>query len=163
MSNYGAGVATPEFIVALRSKIGHEPLWLPGVTAVVFGGERVLLVRRADTGAWTPVTGIIDPGEEPAAAARREVAEEACVDVEVQSLAWVHTLPPMEYSNGDRAQYLDLVFRCSYRSGTPAPGDGENTETGWFGLDQLPPMTESMRERIAAARSDPTRTRFDTD
>ena len=33
-----------------------------------------LTVRRADDGAWTPVTGIIDPGEEPAIAAVREYA-----------------------------------------------------------------------------------------
>ena len=61
---------TPEFILSLREKIGHDPLWMPGVTAVVFNeGGQVLLCRRSDNGAWTPITGIVDPGEEPAVTA----------------------------------------------------------------------------------------------
>ncbi|NCD18142.1 MAG: NUDIX domain-containing protein, partial [Actinobacteria bacterium] len=72
-------MATPEFILRLREKIGTEPLWLTGAGAVVVRGDQVLLVKRADNGAWTPVTGIIDPGEEPAHAARRELLEEAGV------------------------------------------------------------------------------------
>ena len=72
-------VATPDFVLALREKIGHDPLWLTGVTAVVLRDRQVLLVRRSDNGEWTPVTGIVDPGEQPAAAAVREVLEEANV------------------------------------------------------------------------------------
>ena len=56
---------TPDFVLALREKVGTALLWLPAVTAVVLRGQEVLLVRRADTGAWTPVTGIVDPGEQP--------------------------------------------------------------------------------------------------
>ena len=66
----------PDFVLALREKIGHDPLWLPGVTAVVRRGDQVLLVERADNGRWTPITGIPDPGEEPADAANRELQEE---------------------------------------------------------------------------------------
>ncbi len=102
---------TPDFVLALREKIGTAPLWLSGVTAVVLRGTEILLVRRADNNEWTPVTGIIDPGEEPAVAARREVLEEAAVDAVAQRLTWVHVLAPTEYDNGDRTQYLDLVFR----------------------------------------------------
>ena len=56
-------MATPDFVLALREKIGTAPLWLSGVTAVVVRDDDVLLVRRADNGAWTPVTGIIDPAK----------------------------------------------------------------------------------------------------
>jgi 8-oxo-dGTP pyrophosphatase MutT (NUDIX family) len=114
-------------------------------------GTEVLLVRRADTGAWTPVTGIVDPGEEPAAAGAREILEEADVVAVPERLVWVHTLPPMTYDNGDQAQYLDLVFRFRYVSGTPAPADGENTDAGWFALDALPPVSAPMLERIQRA------------
>ena len=61
----------PDFVVDIRRKIGHDPLWLPAVTAVVRRGDEVLLVERSDNGRWTPVTGIVDPGEEPAVAAAR--------------------------------------------------------------------------------------------
>ncbi|WP_456789229.1 NUDIX hydrolase [Cellulomonas sp. P5_C5] len=141
----------PEFILTLRAAVGHGDLWLMGVTAVVVREDEVLLVKRADDGSWTPVTGIIDPGEEPAVAGAREVLEEASVVAVAERLTWVHVLPPMVYDNGDRAQYLDHTFRFRYVSGEPFPADGENTEAGWFGLDALPPMSDEMHARIASA------------
>ena len=65
-------MATPDFILGLRESIGHAPLWLSGVTAVVVRDAEVLLVRRVDTGHWSSVAGVIDPGEEPAEAAARK-------------------------------------------------------------------------------------------
>ena len=155
---------TPDFVLSLRSKIGTDPLWLTGVTAVVTRGDgadrELLVVRRADTAAFTPVTGIVDPGEEPAVAAEREVLEEADVVAVAERLAWVQVLPEMTYTNGDRAQYLDLVFACRYVSGDPFPADGENTEAFWAPLDALPEMRPNMRARIDAALSDDPATRF---
>jgi ADP-ribose pyrophosphatase YjhB (NUDIX family) len=151
LASYDRGMPIPEYVLALRSAIGHDLLWLPGVTAVVLRGDEVLLVRRADNGAWTPVTGIIDPGEQPAEAGAREVLEEADVVAVPERLAWVQALPPMVYDNGDRAQYLDHTFRFRYVSGEPFPADGENTEAAWFPLDALPPMSAEMRARIAHA------------
>jgi 8-oxo-dGTP pyrophosphatase MutT (NUDIX family) len=158
-------MATPDFVLALREKIGHELLWLCGVTAVVTRGSgpdlELLVVRRADTGAYTPVTGIIDPGEQPAVAAEREVLEEAGVVAVAERLAWVQTIPPITYANGDRAQYLDIVFRCRWESGEPWPADGENTEAFWTPVASLPPMSENMRQRVAAALADEAAARFE--
>ena len=157
-------MATPDFVLALRERIGTDPLWLSGVTAVVLRGEgderEVLLVRRADSGAWTPVTGIIDPGEDPADAAVRETLEEAAVHAVAERLALVHALPPTTYTNGDRSQYLDLVLRLRYVSGEPFPADGENTDARWFRLDELPELSASMRARLDAAVSDEAAARF---
>jgi 8-oxo-dGTP pyrophosphatase MutT (NUDIX family) len=158
-------VPTPDFVLDLREKIGHDLLWLSGVSAVVLrpgpdGTEEVLLVRRADNGAWTPVTGIIDPGEEPAVAGAREVLEETEVVAVAERLAWVHSLPPMTYANGDRSQYLDLTFRFRWVSGEPGPGDGENSEARWFGVDALPEMSAEMHARIAHALAGEEATRF---
>ena len=154
-------MATPDFVLALRDRIGHMPLWLSGVTAVVLRDDEVLLVKRSDNGAWTPVTGIIDPGEQPAVAARREVLEEAAVEVEVQRLASVNVTAPMVYPNGDEAQYLDLTFLCRWVSGEPFPEDGENTEAAWFSRDALPPMAEVISDRIASALDAGPGTRFE--
>ena len=145
----------PPFVLALRERVGHDLLWLPGVTAVVLREDgprpQLLLVRRSDTGEWTPVTGIVDPGEDPAAAAVREVLEEADVVATVQRLAQVGVVGPVVYDNGDRSQYVDLTFRCRWVSGDPFPADGENTDARWFDLDALPPMSGSMSARVAAA------------
>lgn len=152
---------TPDFVLELRKKIGHAPLWLTGVTAVVFRGEEVLLVKGSATDEWTAVTGIIDPGEQPADAAAREVLEEAGVHAAVERLAWVHTLDPMTYANGDQAQYLDLTFRCRWLDGEPHPADGENSAAAWFPVAVLPPMPDDHAERVRLAFQPGGATRFD--
>ena len=141
----------PDFILALRRKLGHDLLWLPAVTAVVLDAGQVLLVRRADNGRWAPVTGILDPGEQPAVCAVREVLEETQVVARVQRMVSVQAHEPVTHANGDRSQYLDLTFRCAYVSGAAAVGDDESLEVGWFPLDALPPMAPRWRAVIEAA------------
>ncbi|MGJ9414267.1 NUDIX domain-containing protein [Aeromicrobium sp. CF4.19] len=153
-------MATPEFILSLREKIGTEMLWLCGTTAVVTRADDVLLVRRVDTGAWAPVCGIVDPGEEPADAAVRETKEEADVDAEPVRLALVHVTAPITYANGDRTQYVDLVFHLEWVAGDPHPADGENTEARWFPRHGLPAMDADMTARVAAALAEESTARF---
>jgi len=144
-------MATPEFVLDLRAKIGTAPLPLVGVTAIVFRDEKVLLGKRADTGAWQPVSGIVDPGEEPADAAVRECLEEAGVVVRVDRLALVHQIPRVQYANGDQVDYLDLVFRCTWVSGDPHPADGELTEVGFYDLGQMTEVTPDQVKKVALA------------
>jgi ADP-ribose pyrophosphatase YjhB (NUDIX family) len=154
-------VPIPTFVAELRAQVGTALLWLPGVTAVTFDADdRVLLVRRSDNGRWALVSGIVEPGEEPARALAREVAEETGVGVDVVALAYADVTPPVTYPNGDRAQYLDLTFLCRHVHGTAVVGDEESTDVGWFPLDCLPePMTATSHDRLAQAlayRADPT-------
>lgn len=142
---------TPDFVLELRRHVGTHPLPLVGVTAVILRGDRILLGRRSDNGALTPITGIVDPGEEPAVAAAREALEEAGVVITVDRLAWVHQIDRVTYDNGDQSDYLDLTFRCAWVSGDPWPADGEMTEVGWYGPDELDALDEDMRRRIALA------------
>lgn len=146
-------MATPDFVLALRERIGTHPLWLCGATAVVTRGRDVLLVRRADDGQWSPVTGIVDPGEEPADAAVRETVEEAGVRARPTRLAWVHVTPEVTYPNGDRSQYVDIVFALDWIAGEPHPADGENTDARWFDRDALPAMDPQWGDRVRVALS----------
>ena len=142
---------TPEFVLELRRHVGTSPLPLVGVTAVIFRGDEVLLGRRSDNGALTPITGIVDPGEEPADAARREALEEAGVRIRVERLASVHQVPRIVYENGDEADYLDLTFRCTWLDGEPYPADGEMTDLAWHGLADMHDLSGEQRRRILAA------------
>jgi 8-oxo-dGTP pyrophosphatase MutT (NUDIX family) len=135
----------------LRERIGHDLLWLPGVTAVVVKAQEVLLIRRSDNGAWGPVTGIVDPGEHPARAAVREVLEETGVVCAIEELVWVNVTEPTIHVNGDHAQYLDHTFRCRYLEGEPYPADDESSDVAWFPLSDLPTMKPSLRDRIVTA------------
>ncbi|MEB4208586.1 NUDIX domain-containing protein [Mycobacterium sp. 94-17] len=151
----------PDFIVELRRAIGHAPLWLPGITAVTIRDRKVLLVKRSDNGAWTAVTGIVEPSENPADCAAREVREETGVGARATRLAWVHVTRPAVHANGDQAQYLDHVFRMDWLCGEPYAADDESTAAAWFDLADLPPMTADMRRRIALSANDDDRTVFD--
>lgn len=179
-------MATPAFILQLRKHIGRDLLWLTGATAVIvrpaatttgrqvpegidarFAESEVLLVRRGDNGAWTPVTGIVDPGERPAQTAVREAAEEAGVEICVERLAQVGVTDVKVFANGDQTQFIDHTFQCRWIAGEAHVADEENTEVAWvpvteLGADtgipaQIPPH---MRERIAAALSGEERARF---
>lgn len=144
---------TPDFIQDLRSKIGHDPLWLPGAAAVVYDdADRVLLVRRADSGRWTLITGIIDPGEQPAQAIVREVQEETGVVVEVEHLVSVDVVGPMIFPNQDVCRFLSLVFRCRYASGEARVNDDESMDVRWFSLEDLPPLNDLHRHHACTAR-----------
>ncbi|WP_322409301.1 NUDIX domain-containing protein [Microbacterium invictum] len=146
---------TPDFILELRRYVGTRPLPLVGVTAVIERNGEVLLGRRSDNGRLTPITGIVDPGEEPADAACREAEEEAGVVVRAVRLAFVHQIPRITYDNGDQSDYLDLTFRCEWLSGSPRPVDGEMTDVGWYPLTAVETiLDEDMAERVRRALDD---------
>jgi len=153
-------VPIPDFVAELRRHVGRAELWLPGVTAVVRRGDDVLLVRRADNGEWTPVGGILEPGEEAATGAAREVLEETCVVARVVRLASTSVMRGVVHANGDRASYLDLCFECTWESGEAAVGDDESSEVAWFSRDALPPMRAGLRQRINDALGDEPSARF---
>ncbi|MFT4108975.1 NUDIX hydrolase [Propionicimonas sp.] len=146
---------TPDFILALREQVGTTRLWLSGSTAVVVrdgdAGEEVLLVRRADNGEWTPVAGIVDPGEQPHDAAVREVAEEAGVTAAVERLVWLTVTEVITYANGDETQYIDHVFRCRWVDGDPHPVDGEASEAAFFAVAALPSLSARHAEQVRVA------------
>ena len=144
-------MAIPDYVRRLRLRVGHDLLWLPGATAVVLRGDEVLLVRRSDNGQWSPVTGIVDPGEHPARAAVREVMEETGVTCDVDALVWVNVTEPRVHPNGDLAQYLDHTFRCRYVEGQAHVADDESSDVAWFPIDGLPEMPADLRERISVA------------
>ncbi|MFT3833128.1 MAG: NUDIX domain-containing protein [Micropruina sp.] len=148
----------PDFVLDLRASVGHAMLWLSGATAVILrdgaDGAEILLVKRSDDGAWSPVCGIVDPGEDPHVTAIREASEEAGVEIAVERLAWLNVTEPVVYANGDVTQYIDHTFRCRWLSGDPAPLDGEASEARFFGVDALPAMPRNYAERIEAVLAD---------
>ncbi|MGW8064295.1 NUDIX hydrolase [Streptomyces ziwulingensis] len=148
-------MAIPDFLRDLRATAGHQLLWLPGVTAVVFDDEgRVLLGRRSDNGRWSLIGGIPEPGEQPAACAVREVEEETAVQCVVERLVLVQALDPVTYDNGDVCQFMDITFRCRAVGGEARVNDDESLEVGWFAVDAMPDLGTFGQTRIKQALSD---------
>lgn len=150
----------PAYVEELRRLAGQTLLWLPGVTAVIRRGDELLLVQRSDNLQWTPVTGIVDPGEEPAVCAAREALEEAGVEIRVDRLAMTSVGEEVVYPNGDRARYLDLTFACTWMSGDAHVADDESVAVRWYRIGDLPAMGRGMGERVEAALSDEVAARF---
>ena len=145
----------PEFVARLRAHIGHDLLWLSSATAVVLDDHgRVLLGRRSDTGTWALPGGIVDPAEQPADAAIREVFEETGVFAVPERLLAVTVSRPFSYPNGDQVQYLDLAFHCRAIGGEARVNDSESTEVGWHELDSLPEVSERTHNFLAQAIAD---------
>lgn len=145
----------PEFVRTLRAKIGHDPLPLVGAMAVVFDDlGRVLLVRRADNHQWALVTGVLEPGEEPAAGALREIEEETGVIARVERLLGVAARGLTTLPNGDQVWWTSILFRCRHVSGDPKVNDDESIDVGWFEIADIPELPPQQARCLALAQVD---------
>ncbi|WCZ32892.1 NUDIX hydrolase [Corynebacterium massiliense] len=152
---------TPDYILDLREHVGNKQLFLPACTAIILRPvpagapiwevPKVLLVKRADNGRWTPVAGICEPGEEVSETAVRETKEEVGLDATVEALLGVGKVGPVTYPNGDECLFMDTTMRLSVpHDAEPVISDEENTEAQWFSVAQLPDSVD-RRARLCIA------------
>jgi ADP-ribose pyrophosphatase YjhB (NUDIX family) len=116
---------------------------------VVDDTGRLLLVRRGRApgrGLWSVPGGKCLPGEPPAVACVREVAEETGLDVVVQRRAG-----RVERSAPDGGIFVIDDFVCSVSGGALHPGDDAD-DARWVdaqqlaGLPMVPLLVETLRE-----------------
>lgn len=108
-------MAISPYIKRLRASIGSDLLFMPSVAAIIHDSDdRLLLVRDLASGTWGLPAGAIEPGEDPRRAVEREVREETGYSVKVTELLDALGGPGFchIYSNGDRTEYMVVVFRC---------------------------------------------------
>jgi ADP-ribose pyrophosphatase YjhB (NUDIX family) len=133
------------------------------VSAMVWRGREILLMRRSDNGHWGLPGGFVELGESVADAARREVVEETGWSVELGRLIGVYSDPAtqvVDYSTEateateaatgrDRVQIVNLCFQAkAVEQGEPTTPD-ETLEMGFFAADALPaPFVPIHRVRI---------------
>jgi 8-oxo-dGTP pyrophosphatase MutT (NUDIX family) len=130
-------------IEALRALVGKQLLLLPGVAAIIRNGAgEVLLHTRSDDGRWSLPAGAIEPGESPAAAIVREVAEETGLRVRPERILGVFGGSDFRhvYPNGDAVEYTVIVFDCRVSGGSLDAVDGEALEFRWFPPAGIPAL-----------------------
>jgi 8-oxo-dGTP pyrophosphatase MutT (NUDIX family) len=127
---------------------------VPLVYAVVRDdADRVLLVRRLDTGDWELPGGRVDPGESALEALTREVMEETGLVIDVQRVAGIYSDPGhVVHSgrNGEVRQPFAVCFHAVAHPGTPRPDLVETSEVNWWpvhDLDHLP-VQPAVRYRL---------------
>ncbi|WP_240790972.1 NUDIX hydrolase [Roseomonas sp. AR75] len=105
-----------------------------GIGVLVFRGPDVLLVRRGRPprqGEWSLPGGAQRLGERAEETARRELREEAGVEVgALDLLAVVDAITPGEAGAGPRFHYTIIDFLAPWLSGEPRPG-GDVTAVAW--------------------------------
>ncbi len=139
LSQVGEGVAgyvTPK--VAVGAAVGNDR------------GE-LLLIQRADSGAWLYPTGWCDVGYSAAEVAVKEVREETGIEVEPVRLIAVLDGLRLGFT---RIPLYSLVFHCKPVGGALAAHPLECRDVGWFAADNLPsPLAghERWGEQVFAA------------
>jgi ADP-ribose pyrophosphatase YjhB (NUDIX family) len=128
---------------------GHIVYFDPKVAVVIFivQDERVLLVQRAVDpmkGYWAMPAGFVEAGEDPQAAARREVLEETSLTVRIGRLLDVF------YTAGDGG-LADIViaYAASVENGQ-LRADDDAEAVGWFSRTNLPELVFLPSQRLAA-------------
>ena len=132
-----------QYLKNLREKIGNEILQVPSVAAVIRDESgNILLVKAVNSAFWGLPAGAIDLGETPAEAVTREVFEETGLNISPQKIIGVfggekfrHTYP-----NGDRVEYLTVVFECKITGGNLENKDGEIFELEFFAVEEMPEL-----------------------
>ena len=154
----------PDFVLAADdARCGQAELLAAGRHRGGRRDEDVLLVRRSDNGQWAPITGIVEPGEDPGVAAARETWEETRVRASVDRLAMVSVTRRSSTSTATgRSTSTDDVRLHLARGRGARSATTSRWRCGWWPRDQLPPMkAETGRDVIEAACSTrPERARF---
>lgn len=110
---------------------------------VVREDGRVLVIKRADNGAWEAPGGVLELDERPEEGACREVLEETGIKVETERLTGV-------YKNMNRG-VVALVFRCRPVGGEEHTS-AESVDVRWFTRDEVEShMVEAYAVRVLDA------------
>lgn len=134
-----------DYISYIRSKVGHDKIFLNCVVAaIVDDAGRVLLQKRSDRKMWGFPGGVMELGESFFDAVKREVKEETGLAVEIERLLGVYSAYLDEFPNGDRAQPITLFFLCRAIAGNLSVDDEETLELGYFGRDEMPQMVNQQ-------------------
>jgi 8-oxo-dGTP pyrophosphatase MutT (NUDIX family) len=129
-----------DYILQLRQYIGHRPILMVGAAILVLDEQdRLLMMKRSDSGCWGPPGGATEPGEVVEEAAKRETLEETNLEVGEMYLFGVFSGPELyyKYPNGDEVYNVTIVY-LSHDWRGQVKLNGEHTEWNWFAADEIP-------------------------
>jgi ADP-ribose pyrophosphatase YjhB (NUDIX family) len=137
--------ALPVRIRRRVSRIGQARFAVT-VAAMIFDDEnRILLLEhvfRADNG-WGVPGGFVNKGEKPEDALRRELREEAKIELDDIRILFARQL--------DVVKQVEIYYRAR-AIGEPTPSSIEIKSAAWFSVDALPPeLSRDQRKLIERA------------
>ncbi|MDX2005978.1 MAG: NUDIX hydrolase [Meiothermus sp.] len=148
------------YLSDLRKAVGSRPIFMVGAGVLLLDRQgRVLLQHRTDSDDWSTPGGACELGESLEQTARRELMEEA--GLEVGELKLFCLLSGAEfyyrYPNGDEVYNVSAIFLGRYEGEEITPDAEETKELRFFDLDSLPaimgPVNQKALELLLEARN----------
>jgi 8-oxo-dGTP diphosphatase len=139
----------------------YPPRPIPGVGALIFDGDRILLVERGKDplkGFWSLPGGVLETGETLAEGLRREVREETGLDVEPLGVVEIFERIIRDTAGAAEYHYVLIDYVCRVVGGSLCAADDvsraewvERERLGEYRITAgtLPVIEKGFRERQA--------------
>lgn len=129
------------YIMDLRSIVGHRPLLQVGASVIVEDNKgRILLQKRSDNHCWGYPGGSVELDEKVEDAAKRELYEETGLTANIIELFGIFSGEDTHYiyPNGDEVSNIDIVFICKNYSGKLKMQEDEVEQLKFFSMEEIP-------------------------
>ncbi len=136
------------YISEIRKLVGHAPVIHAAASVIVEREDgKILLHKRTDNGMWNYAGGAVELFEKVEDTAKRELFEETGLTALSLELFGVFSGEELHYiyPNGDEVSTIDIVYICRKWSGELRPQAEEVSDMGFFGIDELPPLSPPIR------------------
>jgi 8-oxo-dGTP pyrophosphatase MutT (NUDIX family) len=127
------------YLGQIRKLIGKQKLIITAARAVIRNQDgRILFIRRRDNGLWAMPAGGQELGESILDCLKREVKEEAGLEVISATPMAIYSQLSIVTVQGDPYQLFLIQFAVDEWSGTLVTETDETVDARFFGLDELP-------------------------
>ncbi len=133
------GMTMAELDGVFSSETGYQTPKVD-VRGVVFRGDRILMVHETIDGCWSIPGGWADVGLTPFEVAVKEVREES--GLEVVPVRLLAVLDKKRHSHPPDLFHIYKIFILCREIGGELKGGMETSDTGFFGPDEFPPLSE---------------------
>jgi ADP-ribose pyrophosphatase YjhB (NUDIX family) len=131
-----------DYIKWIRKKVGHDQIILNFSGACIINNKgQILLQKRSKEGEiWGLPGGAVEIGESIEEAMVREVKEETGLNVRADYLIGVYSKYFCTYANGDKAQTICNLFKCTILDGDLSIDEKETFDLCFFDIDNIPEL-----------------------
>lgn len=129
------------YIKEMRKLVGHAPLMVIGCGVIIENDKgQILLQKRRDNGCWAILGGAMEMGEKLTETAKREVLEEAGIEIGELELFGISSGEErmITYPNGDICCGVGIVFKTREYRGEIKNNTEEALEHRFFDKENLP-------------------------
>lgn len=129
------------YIKEMRKDVGHAPLMITGCGVIIENDKgEILLQKRRDNGCWALLGGSMEIGEKFVEVAKREVYEEAGIEIGELTLFGIYSGEDriITYPNGDICCGIGIVFKTTVYSGEIQNNTEEAFEHRFFDKTSIP-------------------------